>query len=400
MTWQQAVNDGLLRIVWAERRIDPYLRPFADRLVKPPLQVLAQWLINVTRRDEGLALAEEHRMPDEEKITAAIAEQMSRFLEREYRFGTAERAGNTKTYGIVRAEFTVRDGLPAHLRHGVFREPVTYPAWVRFAGPGPLSPPDIKDNGILSVGIKLMRVPGRKLLDDERFTQDFTGLTAPMFTTPNIVANLQLQQHVYAGTPVLYFLGPRRSHLRDALMQVLYAKTSANPLEERYWSCVPFLLGDGQAMQYTLLPRGEYRSRVPWNPPDDYLRQAMVATLGAREVVFDFMIQIQADAHRMPIENAMVVWPERLSPFVPVATLRVPQQRFDSPEQLAMAQTLSINPWHCIAEHRPLGNQNRARRGVYLTLSRLRQAMNGVPHVEPTPHDTVQTATLPGSAPA
>ncbi|WP_256103101.1 hypothetical protein [Streptomyces sp. Ncost-T10-10d] len=34
-------------------------------------------------------------------------------------------------------------------------------------------------------------------------------------------------------------------------------------------------------------------------------------------------------------------------------------------------------------EHRPLGNQNRARRTIYLQLARLRQAMNGTPHQEP-----------------
>jgi hypothetical protein len=86
----------------------------------------------------------------------------------------------------------------------------------------------------------------------------------------------------------------------------------------------------------------------------------------------------------MPIENAGVLWPERLSPRVSVATLRLPRQTFDSPAQLAFARRLSYNPWHTIAEHRPLGNQSRARRRMYETLSALRHGMNGVPHYEPT----------------
>jgi hypothetical protein len=85
----------------------------------------------------------------------------------------------------------------------------------------------------------------------------------------------------------------------------------------------------------------------------------------------------------MPIENAAVLWPERLSPRMSVATLRIPRQRFDSPAQLAFARRLSYNPWHCIAEHRPLGNQSRARRRMYLALSQLRHQMNEVPHYEP-----------------
>jgi hypothetical protein len=48
------------------------------------------------------------------------------------------------------------------------------------------------------------------------------------------------------------------------------------------------------------------------------------------------------------------------------------------------AKRLSYNPWHSIAEHRPLGNQSRARKRMYLALSTLRHEMNAVPHFEPT----------------
>ena len=84
------------------------------------------------------------------------------------------------------------------------------------------------------------------------------------------------------------------------------------------------------------------------------------------------------------IENASVLWPERLSPRVSVATLRIARQKFDSPAQMDFARRLSYNPWHCIPEHRPLGNQSRARRRIYLALSTLRHQMNAVPHYEPT----------------
>jgi hypothetical protein len=86
----------------------------------------------------------------------------------------------------------------------------------------------------------------------------------------------------------------------------------------------------------------------------------------------------------MPLENASVEWPERLSPFIRVATLRIPVQQFDSAGQLAFAENLSYNPWHCIADHRPLGNQNRARKTIYYALSDLRLAMNRETRIEPT----------------
>ncbi len=78
--------------------------------------------------------------------------------------GGFERGGNTKTHGIVRAEFIVHDGLPPQFRHGIFAQPKTYRAWVRFSGPGPYVTPDIDDVGFMSISIKLLGIPGRKLL--------------------------------------------------------------------------------------------------------------------------------------------------------------------------------------------------------------------------------------------
>ena len=48
----------------------------------------------------------------------------------------------------------------------------------------------------MSLSAKLMGVPGPKLLDDERSTQDFTGISAPTFTTPDVRENAKLQRPV------------------------------------------------------------------------------------------------------------------------------------------------------------------------------------------------------------
>lgn len=191
-----------------------------------------------------------------------------------------------------------------------------------------------------------------------------------------------------ARTPALYFIDPRSPHILDMIMQGLWARAQSSPLETRYWSCAAYLLGEGQAMQYSLRPCSTERTPIPPFPADNYLREAMAATLSEREVAFDFTAQLQTDAHRMPIEDGSVRWPEALSPHVRVATLRIPPQGFDSAAQLAFADNLSLNPWHSIPEHRPLGNQNRARRTIYQELSRLRQEMNDAPHIEPTGDET------------
>jgi hypothetical protein len=109
----------------------------------------------------------------------------------------------------------------------------------------------------------------------------------------------------------------------------------------------------------------------------------MAKTLAIEDSSFDVRLQLQTDPHFMPIENNGVYWPERLSPRRSVATLRIPRQTFASQAQLDFARKLSYNPWHCIPEHRPLGNQSRARRRMYDTLSRLRHTMNNVDLYEP-----------------
>jgi hypothetical protein len=150
---------------------------------------------------------------------------------------------------------------------------------------------------------------------------------------------------------------------------------------------VPYLLGPGQAMQYSFWPMTTVHRKIPglpFSPPDNYLRDNMVRTLEDTDVEFEMRLQIQTDPFLMPIENNAVLWPTRLSPRVPVATLRIPRQKFDYPDQFAFAGNLRFNPWHCLPEHRPLGNQSRARKRMYDELAKFRQKMNGVPHIEPT----------------
>ena len=396
LDWINGAFTGLIRF---ERRFDPFFRPAFDALLREPLTNLTTFLINSRRKDEGLQLAEESLQPDEEAHLQDIVDTFNAQMRKLWTPGYFERGGNTKTHGLVRAEFSVRDDLPEHLRRGIFASPRTYPAWVRYSGPGPYVTPDIDDVGFMSMAIKLMDVPGPKLWDHEKHTQDMFGTSVPTFVSPDTRANAQLQHWSLKNAQLFYFLNLRHPHILDGTMNLLWTKTQSSPLESEYFSCVPYLLGDGQAMQYSFRSRRRRRTRVPrlpLRPPDNYLRDAMVAALANEDVEFDILLQVQTDPFLMPIENAAVMWPTRLSPRVPAAVLRIPQQTFDSPEQFAFARVLSYSPWHCIAEHRPLGNVSRARKRMYDELSRLRMQMNGVQHYEPVGDEVFPGFSVPG----
>jgi hypothetical protein len=380
------IHSFLYEFVQLERRTEPFWRQYANQIFREPSAAVLQALINLQRKNENLALAEEKAMPGEEAALDKIIEEMGAYMLRKYRNGDYERGGNTKTHGLVRGEVTIRSDIPSGLRQGIFKEAKTFPAWIRFSGPGPDSPADIDDVGFQSMSIKLMNVPGPKLLEDEKLTQDLLGVSTPTFVTPNVVVNQRLHAQSLTKTPLVYFFDPRQTHILDFLMQALWNETQTSPLECRYYSCTPYLLGQGRAMLYSMRPRATSRSRVPdlpRRPPDNYLRDNMATTLRERDAHFDLLIQVQTDAHAMPIENAAVRWPEKMSPWVQVADIRIPKQVFDIPGQLRFASQLSFTPWHCLPEHRPLGNQNRARRRMYWELSRLRFGRNQISHVEP-----------------
>lgn len=377
-----------------ERRTEFLWRDQFDRVLLPPAFAALQALINAGRSNELLGLAEEQELPDEERLTRELIDEIAKFIRQTWQPGAAQRFGNTKTYGVVRGEFSVLPDLPKHLRHGIFAKPATYRAWVRFSGPGPYAPPDIEDFGQTSIGIKLLGVPGPRLLEDERATQDLIMANPVTCVSPNARENVKLQRHVRAGTPLVHIINPFDSHLLAFAMQFLYTRVHSSPLETQYYSQVPYLLGEGQAVQYSLKPRSPAKTKIPARPSPNYLREAMARTLEDGDWRFGFMVQVQTDAHLMPIEDATVKWPERLSPYVPVGELRLPAQSFDSDEQLAFADNLRYNPWHSLAAHKPLGSVNRVRKRVYHEMAKLRQAMNQAPHVEPTGDES-----FPGSSP-
>lgn len=382
------VHDILLELLHIERRLEPWFRPQWNRIFREPAAQLIQWLINRKRRDDGLAIAEERVDPDEEASLDAIIDLMADQMRGHFKPGAYERGGNTKTHGIVKATVTIRDDLPQHCRKGIFAVARSYPAYVRFSGPGPDVPADIRDVGFTSMAVKLMDVPGEKMMDEEKQTQDLITICTPTFVTPNTRENAKLQYWSLVDMPVYYFLNPKDTHLLDMAMQSLWNETQTNPLGQRHWSCVPYLLGEGQAMMYSFVPRTRVDTHIPGLPfgkvPFNYLRENMIRTLARKDVYFDLMIQLQTDPFRMPVENAAVRWPEKISPFIPAATVHIPRQTFDSAAQFEFAKRIKMNPWHCLPEHRPLGNQSRARRRMYDTLSRFRQAMNQTTHLEPT----------------
>jgi hypothetical protein len=293
--------------------------------------------------------------------------------------GRLRRAQHAKATGCVTAQFRIADTVPADLRHGVFGQPGrVFTALVRFSNsPGTLE----KDSVGTARGfaIKILDVTGTRAVgDDGDTTQDFLMIDHPVFPFPDPEAYLETMRRKSIPLVGSLVAGAHLALLEEKELEIVKAikgKTVTNPLEIKYWSVTPSWLGPaagtgGHAIKYSAVPR-ESNRRVPPSdsddPPDDSLTQALNAGLQSTDAVFDFKVQLQTDPVGMPVEDVSVEWSETRSVPVTVATLVIPAQRVDPSGVLAeRCETMSFNPWHSLAEHRPIGGMNRLRRLVYL----------------------------------
>ena len=327
-------------------------------------------------------LAQECPPAGEAASIADLTKRLQAKITKDNQGALMRRDAHPKMHGVVKAEFIVESDLPEQLAVGVFRLPRTYQAWIRFSNQdGTIGPDSGKD--IRGMAIKLMDVAGEKLLEQEKdeSTQDFIVISTNVFVTRDVEEFDAMIAAFTGSTAAKAWFALRHWRVMRNLFKSM--KQFANPLQIRYFSTTPYLLGQG-AVKYSAIPHVDTADTIPADPDPDYLRLAMVKQLTQGDAVFDFAVQLQMDADSMPIEDPGVEWSEQASPFRKVATIRIPQQEFDSEAQRQFGENLSFSPWHSLPEHRPLGGINRARKIVYAAISTFRHQQNGAVRREPT----------------
>lgn len=326
-----------------------------------------------------------------EHISTQQIQQNSQTDERPVR-----RDAHAKHHGCVKAEFIVETDLPEEVRFGVFKEPgKSLVACIRFSNAsGDANQPDSKADA-RGMAIKLIGVEGEKLLNEEKHekTQDFVMINHPVFFIRNVSDYIEFFKAIRdsQGKPPLKFFFPSPNPFRWRLHEFMIgrairSKKIVSPLEIQYWSTTPYKLGS-RAMKFTVKPSPENNLGKSASNSPNYLREAMVEHLNSKEASFDFLVQLQTDADKMPIEDPTIEWK---SPYQKIATLKIPPQAFDSPEQMEFCENLSYTPWHSLPEHSPLGGINRARKKVYESVSKLRHELNDVPKREPTEEELLR----------
>jgi hypothetical protein len=344
--------------------------------------------LNVIRYPSIDAQLGERLYPDEKPIAEKLSVVIEESVRKQYSAGSARRDAHPKAHGCVKAEFHIIDTLPETLSKGMFIPGKSYQAWIRFSnGSGDPTHSDIKRDA-RGMAIKVLGVPGTKLLEDEgeANTQDFIMINHPVFFATDPARYLSFMDDANSDHFYRKLLIPSDLGAKGTLI-ALKTRSSriANPLQTRYWSMVPYQLGTGegrQAVKYSARACSAATDPLPKKPGHDFLRDALRITLQGGDACMEFLVQPRT-SDNMDVEDSRIEWKESEAPFYKLATIRVPSQTFDTPEQNIFCENLSFTPWHALPDHKPLGVTNRLRKVIYDHISRVRHEMNGAPRQEP-----------------
>ncbi len=269
--------------------------------------------------------------------------------------------------------------------HGVFSQRDAKPSdlWVRFSNGVGWTEEDDSVSDVRGMALKIMGVPGEKLMDDEKQTQDFLMTNGPTPIGANAADFMEFAEANSRSKLAVGALGARHPITMGRSISRTF-RSVPSLAREQFWSGVPYRMGKDSAMKFTVIPIGCPRDfsqklsisqikdkKITLNPlhtplgKDDgnFLKQDLVAA--AHEgFCYEFNVQFQLDPEKNPIEDASVNWDE-YTVNNPIGIIEVPKQFYWHGKQDKFCDNLSFNPWHGVEDHRPLGHMNRARRVVY-----------------------------------
>lgn len=307
-----------------------------------------------------------------------------------------QRALHMKLHAGLIGEFQVLPDLPEHARFGIFGEPRLFPALVRFSNGESSNKPDKKPQP-RGIAIKLIGVPGPKLLEDQKgaLTQDFLATSHSVTSTVRHVREFIafMESSIEAERaplplqlPFTFVILARKLGVSEAtrigiaLVRTVVLGEVRSLATERYFSPAPIKFGP-YAVKFTVQPAAGTEPAANRPQTDDFLREELTGRLRTGDLMFDFLVQFYVNERLTPIEDSSIPWTVEHAPFVTVARLRVPKCDLSDSRAKALSEAvnrLSFSPWHTTEDHRPLGNVMRARKVAYQMSSDFR-------HHEPEP---------------
>ncbi len=305
-----------------------------------------------------------------DKLVAEMSQRIEAITLAEAENKIIPRFNQPKTVACLNAEFRVHDDIPEEFKQGVFAQPKSYPAKIRFAN---ATNRDDSKKDMRGFSIRLSDVEGQELWGEAGY-QDFilNNYPALFVSTPeDFLSFIRARQF---NRKLLFFINPLDLHLKALWIVFKARKKHLSLFDVRFWSTVPYQLGEAgnQVVKYSVIPCSDYKTTQVVEAGENQLRAAMKTHLEQEPASFYFAVQKQIDPDSMPIEDASIIWDENVSPFQIVATIKIESQDFDNSEALINCEKSNFNPWQSLAAHEPLGRMNEVRRLVYANAANFR----------------------------
>lgn len=304
--------------------------------------------------------------PDEAERYAGYARQFAEIQARKSQRYGAGRALHRKQLTAAHGTLEVLDGLPEFAKYGLFTEPHDFEVWVRLSNGGLDKASDAQPD-VRGFAIRVFGVRGPSALGNgPAVSQDFTLINQEVFAFPGSDEFVGLVAAASHGNgSLLKYIFKRYGFgapARLARLLKVAGKAFTGFATEPLFSTVPMANGP-YAARVRLLPSESNGKPLP-DAKKDWAAD-FSARLAHQPLHWDLQLQFYADEATTPIEDASVNWP---TPYFTVARLMLPQQDTASAEGRALAERVeatTIDPWQAMADHRPLGDVQRARKVVY-----------------------------------
>ncbi len=315
--------------------------------------------------------------------------------------GHAYRAVHAKAHGYLRAKFEVLPNLPPSLAQGLYAEPGSYDAILRFS----TTPGDILNDNVSTprgAALKVLGVSGARLPGSEgETTQNYVLGNSPSFQIGTAKSFLRQLKPMAATTghaePVKHVISIL-SRTAEAALEMVGQKSAT--LTTLAGQAKTHLLGDSFYSQAALL-HGDYFGKVALSPVSseltalsqrpldlsghpDAIRESIQQYFRTCPAVWELRVQLATSLEAMPVEDAAATWSEAESPYLPVARITaVPQETWSDSLREFVEDRMAFNPWTGLAAHRPLGSIMRARSPAYAATRAYRAECNKVEINEP-----------------
>ena len=135
--------------------------------------------------------------------------------------------------------------------------------------------------------------------------------------------------------------------------------------------------------KFGVFPLGEEQKKlerveIKDSDPINIISQELRSFHMKNKVTYSFCAQLLQNLNEQPVDDIGIEWDATKYPFERVATLEFPPQDSWLPEfRVWWDDRITVNSWHGLQVHQPLGSTNRMRRVVYAESRKLRLKLNG-----------------------